>query len=230
MIPTRGMRRTRVGRGAPVLLVVLALLAAACGAAVTPTSDPPAGSTAPGSSGAPGSTDGATGGPTEQPTGATTDPPTDSPSGAPTDTPAPAAGSADACSGSDENRAFYASVAGDVTWQVYCAVLPAGWFVDTGSFRLAGGGRLEISYKGPGGQRIEMRQGTYCAGVDDCIPTGPDAGSASYGDKPARLVDVGGGSWLVVAEGGDVNWEAKGVGMDGPTLASHTAAFVPVGE
>ena len=230
MIPTRGMRRTRTGRAALVLLAVLAVLAAACDATVTPTSGPSAGSAAPGPSGAPGSTDGPTGGPTEQPTGEATEPPTGSPTGAPTDTPAPSAGGADACSGNDENRAFYVAVAEAVTWDVYCAVLPAGWFVDEGSFRLAGGGKLEIAYKGPGGQRIEMRQGTYCAGVDGCIPTGSDAGGASYGDRPGRLVDVGGGSWLVVAEGGDVNWEAKGLGMDGPTLASHTAAFVMVGE
>ena len=38
-----------------------------------------------------------------------------------------------------------------------------------------------------------MREGTYCAGVDGCIPTGPDAGTASFGDRPARLVDAGGG-------------------------------------
>jgi hypothetical protein len=226
VIPTRGTRHLRTGPAALVTLVVLALLVAACGTTDSPTSAPSAGSATPAPSDAPGPT----GGPTEQPTGEATEPPTGSPSGAPTDTPAPSAGGADACSGSDENRAFYASVAGDVTWDVYCAVLPAGWFVETGSFRLAGGGKLEISYKGPGGQRIEMRQGTYCAGVDDCIPTGPDAGSASYGDRPARLVDVGGGSWLVVAEGGEVDWEAKGLGMDGPTLASHTAAFVLVGE
>ena len=226
MIPTRGTRRARTGPVALFALVVLALLVAACGSTESPSPAPSAGSTTPGSSSTPGST----GGPTEQPTGEATEPPTGSPSGAPTDTPAPSAGSADACSGNDENRAFYEAVAGDVTWDVYCAVLPAGWFVDAGSFRLAGGGKLEISYKGPGGQRIEMRQGTYCAGVEGCIPTGPDAGSASYGDRPARLVDTGGGTWLVVAEGGDVNWEAKGLGMDGPTLASHTAAFALVGE
>ena len=226
MIPTSGTRRARTGPVALFALAVLALLVSACGSTGSPSPAPSAGSTTPGSSSTPGST----GGPTEQPTGEVTEPPTGSPSGAPTDTPAPPAGSADACSGNDENRAFYEAVAGDVTWDVYCAVLPDGWFVDAGSFRLAGGGKLEISYKGPGGQRIEMRQGTYCAGVEGCIPTGPDAGPASYGARPARLVDTGGGTWLVVAEGGDVNWEAKGLGMDGPTLAGYTAAFVPVGE
>jgi hypothetical protein len=226
VIPTSGTRRARTGPVALFALVVLALLVAACGATESSSPAPSAGSTSPGSSNTPGST----GGPTEQPSGEVTEPPAGSPSGAPTDTPAPSAGSADACSGNDENRAFYEAVAGDVTWEVYCAVLPAGWFVDAGSFRLAGGGKLEISYKGPGEQRIEMRQGTYCDGVEGCLPTGPDAGSASYGGRPARLVDTGGGTWLVVAEGGDVNWEAKGLGMDGPTLASHTAAFVLVGE
>jgi hypothetical protein len=225
VIPTCGTRRARTGPVALFALVALALVAA-CGSTDSPSPAPTAGSATPGSSNTPGST----GGPTEQPTGEATEPPTGSPSGAPTDTPAPSAGSADACSGNDENRAFYEAVAGDVTWDVYCAVLPAGWFVDAGSFRLAGGGKLEISYKGPGGQRIEMRQGTYCAGVEGCIPTGPDAGSASYGGRPARLIDTGGGTSLVVAEGGDVNWEAKGLGMDGPTLASHTAAFALVGE
>lgn len=226
MIPTSGTRRARTGPVALFALVVLALLVAACGSTGSPSPTPSAGSASPGSSSTPGST----GGPTEQPTGEATEPPTGSPSGAPTDTPAPSAGAGDACSGNDENRAFYEAVAGDVTWDVYCAVLPAGWFVDAGSFRLAGGGKLEISYKGPGGQRIEMRQGTYCAGVEGCIPTGPDAGPASYGGRPARLVDTGGGTWLVVVEGGDANWEAKGLGMDGPTLASHSAAFALVGE
>jgi hypothetical protein len=73
-----------------------------------------------------------------------------------------------------------------------------------------------------------MREGTYCAGVDGCIPAGSDAGAASYGDRPARLLDIGGGDWFVVAEGGDVDWDAKGIGMDGPTLASYTAAFALV--
>ncbi len=155
-------------------------------------------------------TDAPTGAPTEQPTGEATEPPTGSPTGAPTDTPAPSPGGAAACSGNDENRAFYAAVAEAVTWDVYCAVLPAGWFVDEGSFRLAGGGKLEIAYKGPGGQRIEMRQGTYCVGVDGCIPTGSDAGAASYGDRPGRLLDVGGGAWLVVAEGGEVELGGEG--------------------
>ena len=95
---------------------------------------------------------------------------------------------------------------------------------------LSNEGQLSITYRGPDGGRLVVREGSYCAGVPDCIPTGPDAGTASFSDRPARLVEAEGGAWLVVAEGGDVNWEAKGTGMDGATLSGFTAAFTRVGK
>ncbi len=228
MTHARGTRGARTGAATLAFLVALALLVAACGNTATRTPAPPTGSATPAPSGETVPTDEPTDAPTEQPTGGATEPPTGEPSLEPTETPAPSAGGAAACSGNDGNRDFFAAVAKAVTWDVYCAVLPAGWFVDTGEFRLAGGGKMEIAYKGPGGLRIEMREGNYCAGDDHCIPTGPDAGTAFFGDRPARLLDVGGGAWLVVAEGGDVNWEARGTGMDGPALAGFTAAFALV--
>ncbi len=223
-----------------VALFVLVLLVAACGESAT-SAPPPATSTP----GQPAATDGAT---PETPT-ATTVPPSEpiesvapetpeTPATTPGETAAPPSPTASAtppssvagaCTGNDENRAFYAAVADAVEWDVYCPVLPSGWFVDSGAFRLANGGRLEISYKGPSGARLEIRQGAYCAGQTGCIPAGPDAGPATYGDRPARLVDLGGGTWLVVADGAPVSWEAKGIRMDGPTLAGFTAAFARVG-
>ena len=167
-------------------------------------------------------------GPTDEPGASTTPVPTRTPD--PTPRPSRTAGPAAACTGSAENRAFYASVAEDVAWDVYCPVLPAGWFVNAGNFRLAGGGRLEIDYKGPGGARLEIRQGAYCRGDDDCIPAGPDAGTASFGDRPARLVDVGDGRWLVVAEGGDLNWEVRSSGLARDVAAALAAAFARVGR
>ncbi len=149
----------------------------------------------------------------------------------PTTGPSPVPGSADACSGTAENRDFYAALAASVTWNVYCATLPAGWFVESGSYRLSNGGQLSITYRGSGSARIVVREGGYCAGVPDCIPTGTDSGSARFGDQDARLLDPGDGSWVVVvaSTGGDVAWQATGTGMDGPTLAGYTAAFARVG-
>ena len=142
-----------------------------------------------------------------------------------TATPASAA----ACTGSDDNRAFYEGVAGAVAWDVYCPVLPAGWFVDTGDFRLLGRRPHGDLVPGPGRPARGDPPGYYCAGETGCLPAGPDAGAASFGDRPARLVDAGGGGWLVVADGGDgLAWEATGTGMDGATLAAYTAAFVRI--
>lgn len=219
-----------------IALVLLALVVlAACGgdgaSSAAPSespgsSSPTTGPAGPSPTADPGSTEGP--GPTEDPGASPTPAPTSTsaPTARPTGTASPAA----ACTGSAENRAFYASVAEDVAWDVYCPVLPAGWFVDAGNFRLAGGGRLEIAYKGPAGARLEIRQGSYCRGDDDCIPTGPDAGTASFGGRPARLVDVGDGRWLVVAEGGDVNWEARSSGLGRDVAVSLAAAFARVGR
>ena len=154
----------------------------------------------------------------------------------PTVSPSPRPGSADACSGTAENRNFYAALAASVAWDVYCAVLPPGWFVDSapnsGSYRLSNGGRLSITYRGPNGARLVIREGSYCAGLPDCVPSGTDVGSARFGDRDARLLDLGNGSWLVVVApaGADVDWQATGSGMDGPALAGFTAAFARVDQ
>jgi len=228
----RGTRGTRTGPVALALLVVLALLVAACGDIATRTPAPSAGPATSAPSGEPAPTDEQTGAPTEEPTDEVTEPATEEPSLEPTDTPAPSAGGADACTGTSENRDFYAALASSVAWDVYCPALPPGWFVESGSYRLSSGGQLSITYRGPEGAHLAVREGAYCAGLPDCIPTGTEAGSARFGDRDARLLDLGSGSWLVaaVAEGGDVNWQATGSGMDGAVLAGFTAAFARVGE
>jgi hypothetical protein len=219
-----------------IALALLALLAlAACGGEGAPsatpsdtpgTATPTAGPTGSSPSADPGSTEGP--GPTEDPGASATPAPTRPPD--PTPRPSGTAGPAAACTGSAENRAFYASVAEDVAWDVYCPVLPAGWFVDAGTFRLAAGGRLEIDYKGPAGARLAIRQGAYCRGAADCIPAGPDAGTASFGGRPARLIDAGDGRWLVVAEGGDVNWEVLSSGLSRDVAVAFAADFARVGR
>jgi len=226
----------RVGRAIGAVAVV-ALLVAACGGSVTAPPSAAGSPTSPASQPVP--TDEPS--PSEEPTAEPTPEPTPSdeatpvaptpspaePSGSPGATASP--GAAAACTGNDDNRAFYEGVAADVDWDVYCPVLPAGWFVETGRFRLAGGGSREISSNGPRGQRLAIREGHYCAGQTGCIPAGPDAGTAAIDGRPARLVDAGDGAWLVVADGGGgLSWEARGTGMDGPTLASYTAAFLAV--
>jgi hypothetical protein len=144
----------------------------------------------------------------------------------------PRPGTADACSGTAENRDFYSALATSVAWDVYCATLPQGWFVESGSYRLSNGGQLSITYKGPDGARLVVREGGYCVGHPDCVPTGTDTGAARFGDRDARLLDIGNGSWLVVVApaGADVDWQAVGTGMDGVALGTYTAAFARVDQ
>jgi hypothetical protein len=215
-------------------LVGVAALVAACGSTVA-TAPPTSGSLLPsatssaGPSAAPSAS--ATIGspqPSVEPGGSPFPQGSEAPS--PSAGPSPQPGSSDACSGTAENRDFYAALAASVAWDVYCPVLPPGWFVASGSYRLSSGGQLTITYRGPGGAEIDVREGGYCAGQSDCIPSGSDAGSASFGDLPARLLALGNGSWMVVVAppGGDAAWQATGTGMAGPALAAFTAAFAHV--
>lgn len=225
-------------RRALVVAAALALVMAACGGAASPTPTSPAPSGATPSE--PGTTTEPTAEPTTPPTPEPTEPPTEVPTDEPTAEPTEAPteepteeptspGGAAACTGNDENRAFYQAVADAVAWDVYCPVLPKGWYVDSGAFRLASGGRMEIAYRGPVGQRIALRQGAFCTDDGGCAPDGTDTGAASYGGQPARLVEVD-RAWVVYAEGDGVAWDARGTGMDGDALAAFTADFALVGD
>lgn len=228
MTPSRPGRATRL-----VAMLGVAVLVAAC--ASTPTPPPSAsGSPAPSqASSTPAASPGVSDAASAVPSAGSDGSP--SPGGSATPVPSagasPRPGSADACSGTAENRDFYAALAASVAWDVYCATLPQGWFVESGSYRLSNGGQLSITYKGPGGARLVVREGGYCAGSPDCIPTGTDAGAAHFGDRDARLLDIGDGSWLVVVvPTADVGWQAVGTGMDGAALGAYTAAFARVDQ
>lgn len=111
------------------------------------------------------------------------------------------------CSGSDENRDFFASMAAAVDWPVYCPILPDGWFVGDGQYRLAGGGWMEITYDGPSNAQLLLRQGFFCDASDGCVPPGQDVDAAPFADRAGRLIAGADGSWSVVADrGGRPSW------------------------
>jgi hypothetical protein len=139
-------------------------------------------------------------------------------------------GPAAACSGTDKNREFFQTAAAAVNWTVYCAVLPAGWFVDSGTYRGSGGGWLQIAYKGPGGARLELREGAFCSAADGCVPPGSDAGGAAFGDRTGTLVKLDSGGWAVVVDRGKpVSWLAVGTGLDQATFQQLAGALAIVG-
>jgi hypothetical protein len=139
-------------------------------------------------------------------------------------------GPAGACSGSDENRDFFRAAASALSWTVYCAVLPAGWFVDSGQYRQASGGWVQIAYRGPGGARLEIHEGAFCTASDGCVPSGTEAGDAPFGDKTGTFVALDdGGSAVVVDRGEKISWLAVGTGLDEAAFRAIAGALTIVG-
>lgn len=227
MIRARAERRG----GRPVRLVLLMMagiaLLAACqtgpsfGPSGTPRSgasetatDTPAGSAGPAAtpidSAPPTSAPGAT------PTG-----------GAPASSPGTSAPSA-ACSGSEAHREFFRQAAASMAWPVYCAVLPDGWFLETGAYRLADGGRLEVTYRGPAGARLSIVEGNVCGDLDldGCAPRDAVIGTASFGDREGELGRLANGFVLDVDRGSVPSWRVTGIGLSEDEFRALSAALL----
>jgi hypothetical protein len=197
------------------------LLAAACGTSQLPSvagPETPSATVAPQGPSDPGdpSVEPAEPGGPAEPTGPSTDPaggpatpPATEPSAEPSDDallpgePGPAA----ACTGTEANRDFYTGVAEAVSWTLLCPVLGRGWYVETGTYRLAQGGRLEITYRGPSGASLELREGAFCPALDGCVPAGSDVGAARLGPFDGTLVALDEDGWAIVVDrGASISW------------------------
>jgi hypothetical protein len=209
---------------AALLVGVLAL--AACSSTVTPSG--PAGTAA--TTGTPEATSDTT--PTAPPD--TASPDVTQP--APTPTAAePTPGPSDnglACTGTEGNRSFYLQAAGAMGWDVYCPVLPAGWNVDEGSYRLANGGHLEITYRGPSNTHLALAEGYICSelgtDVDACAPRDAIIGPATMGDRVGVLGRLSNGLVLDVDRGGNPSWRVTGLGLSDEAFVAICAAIVRV--
>jgi hypothetical protein len=226
------------GLRTPAVILAVALLATACGSAL-PTSDvtsaptaTPAGEATPAPATDAPATEAPTEAPTEpptpEPTEAPTVEPTDAPSGEPT--PTTPAGGAEACTGTDDNREFFASIARAVDWSVLCGVLPKGWYVSTGRYRTGNGGWMYIGYKGPGGATMWLYQGSYCATQGGCPAVGTDLGEAALGPLGGTLHETADGYAVVVDPGSTPSWVMVTSGLDQAATLQLAAAAAEVGE
>lgn len=168
-------------------------------------------------------------GPTDEPE--PTEDPADTDEPAPADEPepaeTPASGSVAACSGTDENRDFFSAVAAAVSWPVYCPALPRGWNVESGQYRLASGGRMEISYRGPDGAGLRLQEGAFCES-GGCLPTGDEIGGTAFGDRDGSLYEVADG-WAVAVDGGEpISWLLVVTGVSERRARTFAANLVRV--
>jgi predicted small lipoprotein YifL len=169
--------------------------------------------------------------PSEEPsTGPTpTDSETPSTGPQPSDTAIPSpspSNSASVCSGAKDTPDFYASFAGSVSFPVYCAVLPAGWSLVSGTYRLANGGHITINFRRKSDNAtFELDEGSFCADSSGCVPAGTAVGSGPFGDLTGDLVQTSTGFAVVVAKGEKPSWLAIGNGLDQATFTALTAAL-----
>ena len=223
----------------PLFLAAGVLVLAGCGlgSVSTAPSDTAAPSNAPGSAPAASPSAGpTTDSPTPAPSESIGPTPTDStgPSSGPTPSdsaqPSPSASSpASVCSGAKDTPDFYLAFAGSVNFPVYCAVLPAGWSLVSGTYRLANGGHITISFRRKADSAtFQLDEGSFCADNSGCVPSGTAAGTGSFGDLTGNLVQTSTGFALVVAKGEKPSWLATANGLDQATFLALAAALHPI--
>jgi hypothetical protein len=205
-------------------------MVSACIGSSTPAVAPPSGASAPAATAASGA-------PSSAPASPSSAPPSLAPeTAAPTPTATPTAGisagaspsegaaAVDGCTGSDDNRMFWANAAKAMRWPIYCPSLPARWVVVTGSYR---GGAIDITYKGSGGPTFQLREGTFCTDADGCVPEGEEFGNAAFGDQTATLLHLSDGRIAAVVDRGEqISWLAFGDGLDDAQFAAFTGALI----
>lgn len=138
----------------------------------------------------------------------------------------PAASVAD-CAGTDDNRSFFGDAADAFNWPVYCPVLPDRWSVTQGTYRSAGIGWLQITYRGPGGDTLSLHQGAFCDDGDGCVAAGTESGDSPFGDQSGTLIALDdGGFALVVDRGQQPSWLAVGSGLDEAAFRDIAAELI----
>jgi hypothetical protein len=169
--------------------------------------------------------------PAETPVPTPTDPPDSLPPIPETPRPSVTPGTAAGCTGEERHQDFYADVAAAVDWDVYCGVLPDGWYFEAGNYQLASGGRMAATYRGPGGASFELQEGAFCGDASGCVPAGQDGGPAAFGDRDATLVVGGDGTLAIVADrGAAVSWLAVGHGLGETAFKELAAGLLQVGD
>jgi hypothetical protein len=217
-------------------LLSLAILVAACGSSgpTGATATTPAGSGTPGAPGSESAAPASTA-PGESPSaGPGESQPAESATPAATETPTSSAGASAAPGASDAclagtNPTFFTDAAAAFAWPVLCATLPKGWFVSTGSYRQANGGKLLISYKGPAGATLALSEGAFCQDAGGCVPSGADAGDAALGSMAGTFVRLDSGDFAIVVDRGAAqSWLLVTHGLDEATTKALGTALVEV--
>jgi hypothetical protein len=151
---------------------------------------------------------------------------------APSPTPVTAPTSrASGCTGNDTNKAFFADAAADLRFDVYCAVLGRGWWVDGGSYQLPDGGVLSVHYRNSAGAAFYVFEGAFCTTSPSACSTHIAVlGPASFGGLAGTMYQVNSVPVYSIhtAPGTTHDYNIASKGLTPAGLAAVAAAFIRV--
>jgi hypothetical protein len=166
-------RHVRVG-----IVAFAAIVLGACGSS-TPT-NPPASTPAPTlaelATASPGPTLAPTGSPSVAHTATPTATATETATPGRTETPAPASSPTlvgSVCTATSKFQSLFSDAANDLSFDVYCPILPSDWWVQNAEYTLPNGGMLDIVYTNARGFNLEIIEGYPCGLSVDCSVMNP---------------------------------------------------------
>ena len=153
--------------------------------------------------------------------------PTDS---GPTQPPSAAAVPSTVCAGTADNKSFWGQSATTMSWDVYCPVLPSGWYVTTGHFDGSSGGTIHMTMNGPSGAAIAIDEGAFCTtSADACSTHDSTIGQTVFGDLLGDLDTIAGGGYAVYVNAGtSAGYTLTATGMSQDSFVAIAAAFAKV--
>lgn len=155
------------------------------------------------------------------------------PAATPTAAATPAAagsGAGSVCSGTTpEMQSYFADAAAQLSFAVYCAVLPSSWWLSDTQYTAPNGGQMTIIYKNNSGGRITVGEGDFCAGAPLCWTSTSNLGAASFGPLSGTLKLRAAGQYAVYVDAGTTHgYQIIGQGLSQANFVAYAAAMVKV--
>jgi len=160
--------------------------------------------------------------PSESPAESPSASPSESPSAAPT---SPAA----SCTGSEAHKEYFVNAAKDLPWDVYCAVLPSGWWLQEAYYHRADE-YLFVRYRNNAGVEVLLLEGRLCDVLSTCMDMFPVLDSASFDGLAGTMRGIGGGGRGVFVNPHSVPGYAfvNITGLSQAKVAEYAAAVIKV--
>lgn len=139
------------------------------------------------------------------------------------------------CSGDiDMAASFFKAAAAVASFDVYCAVLPDGWSVESNNQDKLDGaspaGVVQITYKGPNGESLSLRQGKFGEAAGAAVKRLATIGPAKLADRDATLCGSNGSYSIFTPPEGTAMWEIASTGLTQEQFVALAASLILVGK